>query len=310
MRPASMTAARTMAILGLVATLASPAAAQRPAARFLAFEAVLQGQGDSELRWPVAVAAGSALEIAVADAYGARLVIFAGTGGGWSAGHSVPLGAAPLAVVHDGRRYLAALRGRGDLATVEGTGATLGSLPLPAGVVPGALAAVEGSGLLVYDAAGDRVLALDDAGHLGAETPVEGGVTALAAAPGGFYAVYAGQARVRRYASGGRIADEWQVPGQQPTPAWPDGIVVEPGGGLLLADRHGHRILAFDGAGRLAGAGSGQGWEPGRLLFPAGMTRLADGRLVVADRGNGRVQIFRRLTSGGTPAGAAKGSTP
>ena len=95
-----------------------------------------------------------------------------------------------------------------------------------------------------------------------------------------------------------------------PVPAWPDGIVIEPGGALLLADRHGHRVVALDAAGRLTGTGSGKGWKPGRLLSPAGMARLADGRLVVADRGNGRVQVFRRLASGATPANSDSGTSP
>ncbi len=299
-------------ILGLMATVSSPAAAQAAAPRLLAFEAVLQGEGEAELRWPVAVAAGSTVEIAVADAYRARLVIFSATGGasaagaiggGWSAERTIPLGAPPLAMVHDGRRYVVALRGRGELTTIGNVSSVplRGNLPLPPGTVPGALAAMPDAGLLVYDAAGGRVLALDDAGRTRAETPAEGHVTALAAAPGGFYAAFAGEATVRRYAVDGRIVEQWQVPGRAPVPAWPDGIVVDPGGGLLLADRHGDRILALDGAGRLAGVGSGKGWKPGRLLSPAGIARLPDGRLVVADRGNGRVQIFRRLGRGSRP---------
>ncbi len=290
---------RPLAILVLAALTSLPATAERPAPRVLAFEAVVQGQGDAELRWPVAVAAASALELAVADAWGGRLVIFAANDSGWSTGRAISLGTAPLAVVHDGRRYVVALRGRRDLATVESSASEPDSLSLPPGTVPGALAAAPGGGLWVYDAAGGRVLALDAAGSIGEETALPAGVTGLATATGGFWAVFAGESRLRRYV-GGRIADEWTVPGQGPVPAWPDGIAVEPGG-LLFADRHGCRIVALDGAGRLTGAGGAKGWEPGRLLSPAGMTRLPDGRLAVADRGNGRVQIFQRLDVGSSP---------
>ncbi len=275
----------------------SPAAARQAVPRFLAFEAVLQGSGDAELRWPVSVAAGPALEIAVADAFNSRLVIFSAAGG-WTAEGVIRLPAVPLAVVHDGRRYVVALRGRSDLVTVDDASTEAGpeSLPLPAGTVPGALAAAADAGLLVYDAAAGRVLALDDAGRPSAETPVSGSVTALAAAvDGGFYAVFADRARVTRYDPGGRVLGDWQVPGESPVPAWPGGIVVEPTGGLLLTDLHAGRVVALDAAGRLTGVGSAKGWKAGRLLSPAGITRLSDGRLVIADRGNGRVQIFRNV---------------
>ncbi len=297
---------RVSSVLLLILWLAagfSPAAAQRTTPRFLAFEAVLQGSGDAELRWPVSVAAGPALTIAIADAFNPRLVIFSAADG-WTAERVIPLPAAPLAVVHDGRRYVVALRGRDHLVTVTGTGveAKPENLPLPEGMVPGALAAAPDAGLLVYDAVAGRVLALDGAGRPGSETPVSGNVTALAAAAdGGFYAVLADQARVVRYASGGRVLGDWQVPGESPVPAWPGDVVVEPTGGLVLTDRHAGRLVALDVAGRMIGVGSAKGWKPGRLLSPAGITRLPDGRLAVADRGNGRVQIFRTLAKGSSP---------
>ncbi len=313
-----------------------PVAAQRTPSRILAAEAVVQGRGDAELRWPVSVAAGSAFQIAVADAYGARLVLFAESGRGvadaaatsgfasgigWSAAGIVELPAAPLAVVYDGPsaasprgRYVVALRGRGNLATVAPLHSSQGpvqgvpgSLALPEGTVPGALAAAADGRLLVYDAAGSRVLALDGDARPSAGTPVSGRLTALAAAAGGFFAVFADQARVVRYGPGGRVLGEWQVPGDAPKPAWPDGLVVEPSGGLLIADRHAGRVVALDAAGRLTGVGSARGWQIGRLLSPAGMTRLPDGRLVVADRGNGRVQIFRTVAG---KRGPRAGSSP
>ncbi len=317
-RPGTVAGA-LLAVLWLAATAAP---AQRPAPRFLAHEAVVQGSGDAELRWPVAVAAGSTFQLAVADAYGARLILFTETGRGvadsetagrfasgigWAAAGVVELPATPLAVVYDGRRYVVALRGHGDLATIPpprsarlAPGLEPGSLTLPKGTVPGALAATAGGGLLIYDAASGRVLELDDADRLVADTLVDDRLTSLAAAPGGgFYAAFVEpgrgrQARIVRYGTDGRVAEDWRVPGVGPVPAWPDGLVVEPSG-LLLADRHGGRVLALDGTGRLTGIGSGPGWKPGHLLSPAGMTRLADGRLAVADRGNGRVQIFRSV---------------
>ena len=276
------------------------AAAQPPAPRVLAADAVLKGSQASELRWPVAVAAASTIEIAVADAYRSRLVIFF-SADGWTGARAIALPGSPLDVVYAGDRYLVALRGRRALAAVARPDFELDSLALPEGTVPGFLAAAAGGGLLVWDAAGERVLNLDEDGGIRREKALPGGVTALAAEPGGgFYAAFAGEAEVRRYGAGGQLLATWTVPGVDPVRAWPSGLAAEPGGRLLIADRHAGRIVALDVAGHLVGVGSQRGWHAGRLSSPAGLARLADGRVAVADQGNGRVQIFRPI-AGGSP---------
>ncbi|MCP3956662.1 MAG: hypothetical protein GY719_02300 [bacterium] len=291
---------RRCLIAWLLPAMAATAAAAQRAPRVLAADSALEGSRAVELRWPVAVAAASSLEIAVADAWGPRLVIFT-TAAGSAQTRAVDLPASPLDVAFDGERYVVALRGRGALVTVEGPDFEPRSLGLPAGVVPGPLAAAPGGGLLLYDAAGGRVLTLDAAGAQRGETMVAGHLTALVAgAGGGFYAGFAGLAEIRRYGPDGSLLATWTVPGEGPLAAWPSGMVVEPGGDLLIADRHAGRIVVLDAAGRLVGVGSRRGWDAGQLLEPAGMTRLPDGRLAVADQGNGRLQIFRRLD--GRPA--------
>ena len=84
-------------------------------------------------------------------------------------------------------------------------------------------------------------------------------------------------------------------------PAWPTGLAAEPGGNLLVVDRHAGRVLVLDANGQVAGVGSRKGWEPGLLLFPAGIARLPGGAVVVADEGNGRAQLFRRSAAGTGP---------
>lgn len=298
MSPRSARGRRLIASLCL-AFLPAAAAAQR-VPRVLAGESVLKGTRSVELRWPVAVAAATSLEIAVADAWGPRLVIFTSADGS-ARTRAVDLPASPIGVAFDGRRYVVTLRGGRALVAAAAPDFELRLLDLPAGVVPGPLAAVPGGGLLVYDAAGGRVLALDADGNPMGETAVADRLTALAAgAGGGFYAVFAERAEVRRYDAGGGLLATWTVPGEAPVAAWPSGIVVEPGGDLLIADRHAGRIVVLDAAGRLAGVGSRRGWDAGELHFPAGMARLPDGRLAVADQGNGRLQVFRRIE--GRPA--------
>lgn len=297
--PAALLALAVL-LAGLLSLLfAADAGAQLPREPAMVFDQVLQVDGDQELRWPVAVASGADQEVAVADVHGSRLVLWRHAGDGWGIVRSVTLPAPPAGVAWDGGRYVVALRGEAGLMAAEGDNLALRRLPLPDGGVPGPLAAHPEGGVLVYDYANARVLRLDGEGQVVARTPVEGHVTALAAgAGGGFFTAVPETGEVRRHAAGGAVEETWNVPPDTPVPAWPGGLVVEPGGDVLVADRHAGRILVFEVGGDLSGFGARQGWEPGLLRFPAGLALMPDGRVVVADLGNGRVQIFRRLGSG------------
>lgn len=289
--------ARSVAALALACALCAsgPAVAQASLPRLLAPEDSLRGTEEQELRWPVATAAASADEFAVLDAFVPRVFLFRSVGASWELARVAPLPAAPLALAHDGRRYVASLRGEQALVALEGPQLLQRRIGLPRGVVPGPVAARNDGNLLVYDLAGGKVIELDPGGEPAGEVRVDGRVTALAAAPGGgFYAAIADQAVILRYGAGGALEATWKLPGDGPVPAWPAGLIAEPGGGLAVVDRHACRILLLDDSGRAVGTGARRGWEPGLLLYPLSVTRLPDGRLLVADEGNGRVQIFRR----------------
>jgi sugar lactone lactonase YvrE len=272
-----------------------PLAAQQPPQRFLAWEASLQGEEGGDLRWPVGVATASALELGVADAFENRLVIFVFTSGSWSYFKTVSLPASPKAVAHDGQRYVLSLNG-GQLVEVKGPDFGVRRLRIPSIAVAEWVAARPGGGFWVHDAARGKVFAVNADGTVLAEVSVKGRLDALAGAPdGGFFAALAATAEIRRYDAEGEMLETWTVPGEGPVPAWPSGLVGAPGGDLVVADRHGGRIVALDAGGRPVGIGSGRGWELGRLRFPTGIARLPNGSIVVADQGNSRVQIFRPL---------------
>ena len=82
---------------GLWIFSAKPATAQTGAPRVLTFMESIKGNEEVELRWPVALAAASAEEIAVADAFGPRLLRFRRIGVLWQLDHSLqqPLGLFP-----------------------------------------------------------------------------------------------------------------------------------------------------------------------------------------------------------------------
>ncbi|MFP3938843.1 MAG: hypothetical protein ACLF0P_00925 [Thermoanaerobaculia bacterium] len=273
--------------------------AARSSTRLLVFEEALRGTEDREVRWPVAVASASPEELAVADAFGARLLVFRRLGAGWQAARGVDLPAAPVDLVRDGGRYVVSLRGGGGLIALEGEELLQRRLALPEGVVPGALAAVPGGGLLVHDRAAGRILRMAPDGRVLGETPGAGRVTGLAAAAGGVLAAFGDEGVLRRYDEAGRLEATWPLPADGPVPPWPAGLAVTAGGRTLVVDRHNGRVVVLDPAGRPLGSGSRQGWDPGLLRFPEDLALLPDGRIAVADQGNGRIQLFRRSGEGG-----------
>jgi tripartite motif-containing protein 71 len=76
----------------------------------------------------------------------------------------------------------------------------------------------------------------------------------------------------------------------------PVGIAADRGGALYLADAERDRVLAFDFAGRPTGAIGGYGTRTGSMRGVRGLAVTPRGEIVVAERGNARVQ---RLTSAG-----------
>lgn len=284
--------------LGLAGATAS--AAQPSLPRVMVWEEALRGTEDQELRWPIAVAARSETEFAVADAFGARLVVFGKVGVSWQLQQAVTLPGPPIALAWYGNRYIASLRQGEGLVAIDGSDFELEAIDLPPGVVPGALAAAPDQRyLLLHDLNGENVLRLDRDGSVGAEVAVASRVTALAAtSAGGFYAAVGDESVVLRYSAQGLIEARFEVPGKGPVPSWPVAMALDSGGSLAVVDRHNSQLLLFDNEGRILGAGSRRGWEPGLLRFPRGLAQLPDGRLVVADEGNGRVQILRRINRG------------
>jgi hypothetical protein len=274
--------------------------AQTPS-RFLALDTVLQGEDLGDLRFPVGVAVASPESVGVVDTFGNRLVMFALKSGAWEADKTATLPSSPRAVAHDGGRFAVSVSD-GRLLAVEGDDLGVSHIVLPPGTLPGALATRFGGGLLVHDRAGAKVLALDGDGRVIGESPGTGSIKALFSAPdGGFYTALPASAEIRRHGADGTVLRTWSVPGLNPVPAWPSGLIAEPGGDVVVVDRHGGRILAFDAAGRLVGVGSGRGWGPGELIFPGAIAQFPDGKLIVVDQGNSRVQIFRPVESVSTP---------
>ena len=272
--------------------------AQRAPQRILTLVQVLSETEEVQVRWPQAIAVASGERIAVADAYGPRLVIANRIGVSWRLDEEIVLPGVPVGVAWSEGHWVLTLRGARDLLTIDDATRSLGRAPLPAGVVPGVLAGAPGGGLLVFDTAGSRILRLDRDGKIVASASADHTVTGLAAAAGGgFLASIGARSRVLHFDAAGELQDSWSLPADGPVPTWPTGIAIGPEGRIMVADRHNGRILALDDQGSVVGLGGRRGWDPGLLRYPAGLAWTPTGGLLIADLGNGRVQLFR-LTSG------------
>ena len=274
------------------------AAAQDAISTLFAFDEALSGEESAPLRWPTAIAAGGLDEIAVADAAGPVLRILRDLGGaeGWVVERSIELPGPAYSLSCGAERYLLSTRQPGLLLAVSRADYTLRELALPERITPGAVTCLADGRYVVHDLAAGRLVVLDRNLQVQATVEMPEAVAALAAGSGGgFYAALPRAGQVRRYGANGEELAVLAVPGLDPAPSWPVGLIVEDNGEVIVADRHGGRLLVLETSGRWSGTGSRRGWEPGLLRFPADLARLPDGSVAVADQGNGRVQLFSRL---------------
>lgn len=273
--------------------------AQSLSAPSMLWEQTLIGEEEGKLRWPVAVASAADDEMLVADGFQNRLVLFKFKGGavGWAVEKTTTLPAPPRALASVGGHYLVGLRQAGGVFAVERPSLQLRKVGVPSGVMPSALAAGPAGSIAVFDAASSRILMLSEDGSVLKQIRIRGEISSLAAAVNGdIFASVAQPAEIRRYSADSGLIDTWLLPKTSQFPPWPAGIAVEPGGTLFVSDRRAGSLLVLDtSSGRLKGTGSRHGWESGLLNRPAGLGLMPDGRIAVADQGNGRVQIFRSI---------------
>lgn len=265
----------------------------------MVFEQSWRGVEGKETRWPVALAASSSGEIAVADAYGSRLLVFRRAGVSWTLSKVLSLPGPPVSVAKVEDRYLVALRDGKGVVALEGADFLQRQHPLPKSVVPGPLAAAPGGGLYLYDYGSGREIVLSASGKVERTIDTGPGVSAIATGPdGSLFVAKPVAATIAKYGSSGGLEATWSLPSLGPVPAWPSAVAVTAGGEVLVADRHNGRILVLDANGRPLGQGSRRGYAPGLLRFPSGIAVLPEGGVVVTDEGNGRIQLFQRIQPG------------
>lgn len=61
---------------------------------------------------------------------------------------------------------------------------------------------------------------------------------------------------------------------------------------LIISNQHGHELVVLDIDGQIIGRRLGIGQKDGRVYYPSQVCMTPGGALIVADRGNNRVQVF------------------
>lgn len=177
---------------------------------------------------------------------------------------------------------------------------------------PQGFAVDQDENLYIADTGGDRVLKLVRAtgyqpdplfpfnGFLGGPGAGPGqlsGPTDVAVSGTGLdqriYVADPGNARVQQFNRAGVFLQE--IGNQGPSPELAEPIRLEAtGAGVMVLDRATQQLCRFSDRGVCLAVRGGQGTAPGQFREASGLSSTPDGRWLVSDRGNARVQLLSR----------------
>lgn len=252
------------------------------------------------LRLPQGIAVAGDL-VAVADAGNGRIVTFTLTAEGLRPRSEVAVAEVPfpIAVCLLPSGQILALDGRTRrIARLSAEGAFAGWLELPGvegTVAVRSLSAGPSDSVYVLDVAGARVLVLDAGGRLQVTIAIPGEARFFSDltvdGKGDVYAVDS----VGRRLWAARKGEAVFAPLTPPLPdefEFPTSIAADGEGRLYVGDENGGGVVLFGRDGSFRGRQLAMGWKEGFLRYPADLCVGPGGTLLVAERGNNRVQVF------------------
>jgi sugar lactone lactonase YvrE len=256
------------------------------------------------LRRPEGVACNDDGQVVVSDTGNRRLLTFTVKGQGVLGGRPITATAlqTPSAVQLDARGEILALDARsGAVERLDAKGAPLGRVELkglPAGADPVIDAFKLRSGALyLLDGAGKAVLVADASGNVSRRLPlpagkgpftdlaVDGAGTVFAVDParGALWAADKDAKEFRPVSE--TLGELMSYPGQ---------LATDGQGNLFVVDRNGGSLVQLATDGGYLARHLTFGWSDGQVRYPLQICVASD-FLVVADRGNQRVQVFQVL---------------
>jgi DNA-binding beta-propeller fold protein YncE len=255
------------------------------------------------LRRPEGVACNDDGQIVVADTGNRRLVSFTFKGQGVLGGRAITTASlqSPTAVQLGGGEILALDGKSRAIERFDAKGQHVGAMEpkgLPEGAAPVIAAFKVGAGALyLLDGAGKAVLVADAAGNVTRSIPLPAGkgpFTDVAAdGAGTVFVVDPASASVW---AAGKDAKAFTPVNETlgEAASYPASLATDAQGNLFVVDRNGGSLYQLGSDGRYQARHLTFGWDPGQLQYPIQICVTSD-FLVVADRGNQRVQVFQVL---------------
>lgn len=155
--------------------------------------------------------------------------------------------------------------------------------------------------VVVFDGEGRTVLSFGEAGEGPGQFDLPTGVAV--GLSGAIYVADFNQDRIQKFTASGEYLSEWGRFGTGDAEFnSPNGLAADGHGGVYVADFYNKVIKVFDKEGRyLRRLGRPGHWQAGALDYPTDVDVLPDGRALVADAYNYRVQLF---AADGSPSSA------
>jgi sugar lactone lactonase YvrE len=241
----------------------------------------------------------SSTALVVADTGNGRLVSFDWKDGAVSGGTELkpPQLTYPVRVQVDAKGNMLVLdRKAKRIARLDPKGSFQGWLDPKgaAGVVPVAFKLDSSDNVYLVDVAGSVVLQLDPSGAVARKLEIPKGaiftdVTVDAA--GTLYAVDAAGGLVWSVEKGGAAFKQLSKPLMEMM-SFPGYITTDGKGALFIVDQNGSGLVLLGIDGSYLGRRLAIGWADGTVYYPSQICLTEGGEMVLADRGNNRVQTF------------------
>ncbi len=268
------------------------------------------GNGPGEMERPQGVAVAPDGTVYVADTNNHRIQVFDGDGNYLRAWGEEGSGEGELNIPHaltvaDGKVYVAdTLNDRvlafdpsgGLVAQWPADGPDPELLDDPAGV------ASDGAGFLyVTDWENHRVIKLDAdlTGPVGDPWGGFGSAPGFFKSPRGIavdgdrvFVADADNKRVQVFDREGKHLEVWDAGGSLRRPI---GLAADSTGAVYLTDASAHRVVRLGPDGTALSSFGREGTDPGQMRDPSGVAVAPDGRVLVADTENSRIQVFERV---------------
>ncbi|BDG09247.1 hypothetical protein AMPC_23600 [Anaeromyxobacter paludicola] len=282
----------------LVLALLAAAPAARAELAFVSRGPVYADSKNAPLKAPEGVGCADGT-LVVADTGNGRLVSYEWRDGVVSGGTEIKLAQVthPVRVQLDGQGNLLVLdRKAKKIARLDPKGAFQGWLEPKgaAGVVPQAFKLDAAGDVWVLDQTSNAVLALDPTGALKSKVELPKGgifVDLTVDAAGTVYALDARGAEVWSVEKGG-AAFKLLSKGLKESMNFPAYLTHDGKGTLLVVDQNGMGVVLLGIDGSYLGRRLALGWTEGAVYYPAQLCLTPGGEMVVADRGNNRVDLF------------------